>query len=168
MFAEIAEDLLARINHDLPFLRSMTPERAAAKPADGGWSPKEELGHLIDSATNNHQRFVRALVQGEFRGDGYAQDEWVKVSHYQAMEWNQIVDVWHSYNTLLAHLIQHIPDSRSNARVVIAWDGPKPLGFIVEDYVIHMQHHVDHLLARDEITPYPPLELASSSESKTV
>jgi len=146
----------------------MSPAHAAAKPGHDGWSPKEELGHLIDSATNNHQRFVRALVQGEFRGDGYAQDEWVKVNAYQEMEWNQIIDLWHSYNTLLAHLVAHIPDSRSNARIVIGWDGAKPLGFIVEDYVIHMQHHLDHLLGREEITPYPPLELASGTEGKTV
>lgn len=163
MFAEISRDLLDRINSELSYLRTMSPAHAAEKRVDGGWSPKEELGHLIDSATNNHQRFVRALVQGEFRGDGYAQDEWVKVNAYQEMEWSQLVDLWHSYNTLLAHLIAHIPDSRANARVVIGWNGVKPLGFIIEDYVIHMQHHLDHLLGRKEITPYPPLELASKS-----
>jgi hypothetical protein len=157
MFLDISQDLLRRIDTELPHLKALSPERAAAKPANGGWSPKEELGHLIDSAANNHQRFIRAQVEGEFRGQGYAQDEWVKTSGYQDMEWHAVVELWRWYNTLLAHVIGRVPETRSKARVVIGWDGSKPLDFIVEDYVIHMQHHLDHLLGKDYVTPYPPL-----------
>ena len=35
------------------------------------WSPRQELGHLIDSAANNHIRFVRAATEPEFSGPGY-------------------------------------------------------------------------------------------------
>jgi hypothetical protein len=156
MLSDISRDLLQRVERELPQLKALSAERAARKPADGGWSPKEELGHLIDSAANNHQRFVRAIIEGEFRGQGYAQDEWVKMQGYQEMEWPAIVELWRWYNTLLAHVIGRIPDSRSTARVVIGWDGAKPLGFIIADYVIHMQHHLDHLLSKPIITPYPP------------
>jgi len=164
MLSEISHDLLRRIDRELPALNAFSPERAAEKPGNGGWSPKEELGHLIDSAANNHQRFVRAIIEGEFRGQGYAQDEWVKMQGYQDMEWRAIVELWRWYNTLLARVIGRIPDSRSGARVVIGWDGAKPLGFIIEDYIVHMQHHLDHLLSRPEITPYPAL----SESAKTV
>jgi hypothetical protein len=33
------------------------------KPAPDKWSKKEILGHLIDSAANNHQRFIRAQYE---------------------------------------------------------------------------------------------------------
>jgi hypothetical protein len=41
------------------------------------WTRKQLLGHLIDSASNNYQRFVR-LQQGNLVGfPGYDQEFWV-------------------------------------------------------------------------------------------
>ena len=41
-----------------------TDAEAAGVPAPGRWAKKEVVGHLIDSAANNHQRFVRAQEGG--------------------------------------------------------------------------------------------------------
>ena len=120
----------------------------------GSWSRKEELGHLIDSATNNHIRFVLATIDGEFRGLGYAQDQWVEAHGYREMSWQGLVELWYQYNCLLAHLIERIPGEHLDNRCVIGWD-VSTLGFIIEDYLLHMQHHIDHVLARDTITRYP-------------
>ncbi len=79
---------------------------AACVPKTGAWSPKQELGHLIDSAANNHIRFVLASLEGEFRGAGYAQDTWVDAHGYQDFAWTELVDLWYSYNSLLAHLVR--------------------------------------------------------------
>ena len=113
----------------------------------GKWSPSEELGHLIDSATNNHVRFVIASIDGEFRAPGYVQDEWVRIHAYSELPWNALVDLWYRYNSLLAHLVQNIPQEHMNNACVI---GSKELtlGFVIADYIVHMQHHLDHILAR--------------------
>ena len=80
------------IEREYPILLAMTAERAAVHPAGAeSWSPKQELGHLIDSAANNHIRFVRAALEPEFRGPGYAQNDWVDLHGYQEMPWQSIV-----------------------------------------------------------------------------
>src|SRR5580704_2435331 len=133
------------IDRELPNLRRVTNLKA---PKPGGWSRKEELGHLIDSATNNHIRFVLATVDGEFRGRGYAQDQWVAAHGYADMAWNDLIDFWYRYNVLLAHLVERIPEEDMNNRCAVA-SGDVTLRFLIEDYVVHMQHHLDHILARE-------------------
>jgi hypothetical protein len=143
------------IETELPNLKTVSDNEAAERP--GGpqkWSRKEELGHLIDSASNNHIRFVLATIDGEFRGLGYAQDKWVKAHGYHNLEWKTLIDLWHQYNSLIAHLVESIPEKDMGNRCVIGW-GVVTLGFLIEDYVLHMQHHLDHVLSRERITPYP-------------
>ncbi len=139
------------IDRERPNLQALT-DLAAPKP--GSWSRKQELGHLIDSAANNHMRFTLAAIDGEFRGQGYAQDKWVEAHGYEDMDWRTLVDLWFHYNVLLAHLVGRIPDKHLNNRCVIGW-GVVSLQFVIEDYVLHMQHHLDHVLGRASITAYP-------------
>jgi hypothetical protein len=115
------------------FVRSLAFET----PKSGTWSRKEELGHLIDSATNNHIRFVLAAIDGEFRGQGYAQDKWVEAHGYGDMEWRDLVDLWYHYNALLVHLAGRIPDTQMDNPCVIGL-GVQTLGFVMEDYVVHI------------------------------
>lgn len=147
--------LQGTIERELPHLLALTEEAAGMTDGrPGSWSRKQELGHLIDSATNNHIRFVLASVDGEFRGLGYAQDKWVEAHGYADMTWRALVDLWYRYNSLLAHLIERIPREHLRNRCVIGW-GVLTLGFVIEDYVLHLQHHIDHVLARDSVTRYP-------------
>jgi hypothetical protein len=139
------------MEHELPNLLALTD---LAAPRPGSWSRKEELGHLIDSAANNHIRFVLATIDGEFRGQGYAQDKWVEAHGYRDMEWPALVELWYLYNALIAHLVERIPGEHLDNRCVIGW-GVVTLRFVIEDYVLHMRHHLDHILARDPIIAYP-------------
>ena len=129
------------------------------------WSPKQELGHLIDSAANNHIRFVRAALEGEFHGPGYAQDDWVHIHGYQNMPWEAIVGLWLQYNSLLARLVARIPGSRMQTQSFIGSAAPVTLAFLIEDYVVHMRHHIDHLLRREKITTYPQATTHVASET---
>jgi hypothetical protein len=138
-----SQRLRQTVERALPTLRALDGE---APTRGSGWSRKQELGHLIDSAANNHIRFVLAFVDGEFRGQGYAQDKWVDAHGYALMRWDDLVDFWYRYNFLLANLIERIPEDRMGGRCVIGW-GVQTLGFVIDDYVIHMQHHLDHLSA---------------------
>jgi hypothetical protein len=41
-------------------LAAFSEAESEERPAPERWTKKEVVGHLIDSASNNHQRFVRA------------------------------------------------------------------------------------------------------------
>jgi hypothetical protein len=141
---------------ELPNLQTLDSGRVSVHPnGPASWSPKQELGHLIDSAANNHIRFVRAALEAEYQGPGYRQDEWVKIHGYQDIPWDLLVTFWFQYNTLLAAMVERIPPQRLSAICTIGDGKPVTLAFIIEDYVRHMQHHLDHILAREVITAYP-------------
>src|SRR5690348_3863538 len=106
----LALSLQQTVEREYTLLKSVAERDAGVKPAPGKWSQKEELGHLVDSAANNHQRFVRASLDGGFRGPGYQQDAWVSLHGYQEMAWADLLEFWRSYNLFLAGLVRRIPE----------------------------------------------------------
>ena len=155
MAQDLSTFLAETIARELPSLRTVTEERASMARAPGKWSAKEELGHLIDSAANNHIRFVRGAIEAEFRGPGYSQNDWVRLHGYSNMQWETIINLWFQYNTLLVGLVDRIPEDRLEALCFIGTSPAVTLRFVIEDYILHMQHHIDQLLGREVITQYP-------------
>ncbi len=127
-------------------LRQIDNRSASVRPAPGKWSKKEILGHLIDSATNNHQRFVRMQLTAHLELPGYDQEEWVRLQHYQDRPWREIIDMWQVYNTQLVEVIRNI-DPKALRNTWRAPDGKDvDLEFVVRDYLVHMRHHLDQIL----------------------
>ncbi len=151
----LAQSLERAVNAELPHLQKISERDAGEKPAPGKWSQKEELGHLIDSASNNHQRFVRASAEPTYRGPGYQQEFWVSTHGYQEMPWTELLEFWKGYNRFLVRLVRRLPESVMAHQCVVGDSRPVTLQFLIEDYVLHMQHHLDHILQREKITPYP-------------
>ena len=85
---EHAAELSALVTRAAHALLSLPDERAARRPAPGKWSPKEIVGHLVDSASNNHERFVRARWTGDLVCPTYDQDAWVASQRYQEAPWS--------------------------------------------------------------------------------
>jgi len=156
---DLSRFLTQTIERELPNLRALDDSRAAIARGPGKWSPKEELGHLIDSASNNHIRFVRAATEAEFRGPGYAQNDWVRAHGYIDMPWETVIDFWFQYNTFLAGLVERIHADRLGTLCFIGGNPPVTLGFLIEDYILHMQHHIDQLFRRETIRQYPGASL---------
>ena len=152
---ELSALLRDLIERELPNLKALPEERAAVPRGAGKWSPKEELGHLIDSAANNHLRFAGAALADQYSGPSYAQEEWVRIHGYREMPWDEIVSFWCQYNRLLVRLIAAIPAAHLNTPCTIASRAPVTLAWLIEDYVVHAQHHIDLLLLRRNVTPYP-------------
>jgi hypothetical protein len=153
---DISQPLASLIQHERPLLRALPETEAEIRPGDETtWSPKEELGHLIDSAANNHIRFTRALIEPEFRGPSYAQNDWVRTHRYQEMPWLTIVEFWFHYNSFITALLKRVPEEKLLTVCYVGSGAGVSLQFLVEDYVLHMQHHIDHLLRREVVTPYP-------------
>src|SRR5246127_5439308 len=111
------KELIVRSERDF----SGISETEATVPAiEGGWSRKQILGHLIDSASNNHQRFVRALLQDELRWPNYEQEGCVRVERFQEARWSDLVQLWASYNRFLAHLLAGVPGEKRGTLCYIA------------------------------------------------
>ena len=126
-------------------LRQIGEEAASRAPALGKWSKKEILGHLIDSAANNHQCCVRLQLETDVVLPGYAQDGWVVVQDYQQRSWPVLVELWVAYNRHLAHIIQRM-DSDDLSHVWHSPDGEVTLEFLVKDYLRHTRHHLRQIL----------------------
>jgi len=119
-----------------------TEEAATEKLRPGKWSKKEVMGHLIDSAANNHQRFVRLQMNDALPLLNYQQDDWVKLQHYNERLWNDIVQLWHTYNTHLLYVMRHIKSSAFEHTGIYPDGTEVSLKFVMQDYVAHMEHHL--------------------------
>lgn len=120
---------------------------AGYRRAAGKWSRKEILGHLVDSAANNHQRFVRAALAAPLEFPGYEQERWVSAQGYDGESWADLVQLWRSYNLHLHHVMMRIPGDRKSARCVIGGKEPVTLEWLMRDYVRHLRHHLEQIFA---------------------
>ena len=112
-------------------------------------------GTCVDSATNNRVRFAKAALEGRFEGPSYDGRGWVELGGYAQMPWADLVDLWKALNIALATLVSRIPEERRTAECRIGESLSAPLEFVVDDYIQHMQHHLDHILSREQVRSYP-------------
>lgn len=131
----------------LPRLLSISEPDSSVRPAAGKWSRKEILGHLIDSASNNHQRFVRAQLSSEIKLPKYEQEDWVRAQGYQSESWETLVELWKAYNVHLLHVAAAIPADRLASLCFIGDNEPVTLEFLVTDYVRHLKHHIQQIIS---------------------
>ena len=157
MSRDFAADLSSAIDRAVPALLALGDERSRAHPAPGKWSPREVIGHLIDSASNNHQRFVRAQLQEDLVFPGYDQAEWVRLQRYEESPWPELVALWSGFNRHIARIMAAAPDEqltrlrpRHNldelAWVTVPADQPTTLEYFMRDYVGHLRHHLRQVL----------------------
>jgi hypothetical protein len=134
-------------------LSSLSRERAEERASATSWSIKEVVGHLIDSASNNHQRFVRARWKNDLVFEGYQQDAWIAAQDYQGAPFEELLELWRLFNRHIARVMDATPDSirltehRVHNFHEIAWRAvpqtkPVTLDYFMRDYVDHLKHHV--------------------------
>jgi len=142
-------------------LKDVPEEQSRHKGSADGWSPIEVMGHLIDSAANNHQRFVHAQFTDDLMFADYEQDQWVSTQKYRDESWPDVIDLWSSYNLHLLHVVSVIPeDVLTKMRAQHTLDEiafkdldknePATLEFLIRDYVDHLHHHLNQIFAEVE------------------
>ena len=143
-----------------PMLRAISEDMSARPPAPGKWSPRQIIGHLIDSASNNHQRFVRAAWKDDLIFPGYEQEQWVELQRYQTQPWSELLTFWSAYNRHLAVLMAAVPlEARTRIHErhnldEIATRAPtkrteQTLDYFMSDYVDHLELHMQQILGRE-------------------
>jgi RimJ/RimL family protein N-acetyltransferase len=154
-------DYVAAFRTDLetaePALRRITDAAAGIPLAPGKWCPKEIIGHLIDSASVNHERFLRATQSDDLVLPGYDQDAWVAVQKYATSSWHDLLDLWTAFNRHLLHVMETVPAEQRNrvrerhsldliAFRALSADVPSTLDYLMSDYVVHLEHHLTQVL----------------------
>jgi hypothetical protein len=142
---ELSEKLARTVQSAEEALRQVSESESCKPILKGGWSRKQVIGHLIDSASNNHQRFVRASLQGSLDFPGYDQDGCVQVQDVQSAPWPLLITLWTNYNLYLAHVIAHLPVPKLESPCRIGDHQPVTLMFLAEDYLRHLKHHLGQI-----------------------
>lgn len=132
-------------------LLNLEQDKAEPDRASDRWSRQEILGHLIDSALNNHQRFVRAqipahLSHGALVIDGYAQNDWVRVGAYNTRDLKALASLWSGLNTQILHVMRTVNPLSLQTNIVIGGGAPVTLEAVMVDYVGHVKHHLSQIL----------------------
>lgn len=148
MTHDIAQELMATVEKTVADLSRLDETVVTEKPNADVWSIKEILGHLVDSAANNHHRFVRAQHDGGLVFPAYSQDDWVADQDYQTRPWREVLGLWQSYNRHLAHIILRIPTDALDTDCRIGSTAPVTLRFLVDDYLVHLHHHLRQISER--------------------
>lgn len=160
-YREFLDDFRHTIVSATARLRDMSDAQSSRKNAPDEWSAKETLGHLIDSAANNHQRFVRAQFTDDLAFPGYEQDQWVNSQKYRDESWPEVIQLWNSYNLHLLHVASVIPEdvltkarSRHNldqiAFNLVDKNEAATLEYLIRDYLDHLRHHLDKIFAETQ------------------
>lgn len=139
-------DRLASILATTPLRLADLSDADASHSAPGRWSKKQILGHLIDSAANNHQRFVRAQLASSYEGPTYQQESWVATQGYATESWSDLVDLWRLYNRHLLHIIRTVKQTALPVPCAIGGSAPVPLSEVMSSYVDHLEHHLAQIL----------------------
>src|SRR5215831_2159517 len=154
---EWLDDFKQTIDASAARLRQISESEAAQPRAEDHWSSKQIIGHLIDSAANNHARFVLGQLKDDLVFSGYDQEGWVRTNHYQEASWVQLIDLWSIYNLHLHHLMSHADRAKLDtpctlhtlqeiAFKTVSQSTPVTLEYLMKDYVDHLQHHLDQIL----------------------
>lgn len=120
------------------------------KPSAEKWSKKEILGHLIDSAQNNIRRVV--LVQYE-EGSHiiYDQNIWVNAADYQHYNSKDLIQLFILLNKHFCIVIKNLPQDKY--KIQTNWGKESPdlvcIEFVIEDYVRHLNHHLNQIKGVD-------------------
>lgn len=143
---ELGERLAAVVRQALPWLEALTDAKASISEKPGKWCAKEVVGHLTDSAVNNLARIVRLQIEINPDLPGYEQVAWVSLQHYAEQEWVKVLAVWAALNEHLAWTVKHAGRAELAKTGTVA-GGTLTLGFLIEDYIAHMEHHLRALKA---------------------
>jgi hypothetical protein len=146
----VSEKIREVVTDANPRLLQISPEIVLRKASPDDWSKQEILGHLVDSALNNHQRFVRGALNAARDFPPYDQNRWVAIQGYNEGKWEELVELWTQVNLHLCRIIERIPQGALDNPCNIGKETPVSLGFVVGDYLRHLNMHLEQILGVSE------------------
>jgi hypothetical protein len=151
-YRQLAKNLEEIVNRAYTELRRLSEADAQRRPAPDAWSAKEIVGHLIDSASNNHQRFVRLQISDALSFPDYQQDNetWVTIQRYNEQPWEQLLTLWRHFNLHLSNIVRRVDRECLEHVWITGEDTSVTLGELMLDYLSHLNVHLDQIRVRME------------------
>ena len=140
---QLAAELRAEVERAAGRFRNLSEADVSRDRGAGRWLMKEMLGHLIDSAANNHQRFVRAQFTNPFVWPGYDQADLGAPAPLRERPWTELVNLWLALNLHVAAVIEHVPTEKLQTPCTIGDHEPASLEWWMHDYLRHLRHHLE-------------------------
>lgn len=144
---ELAEAVRLEVDRASRLFEPWSESEVTRSRGAGKWIRKEILGHLVDSAMNNHQRFVRAQLTSPLRWPGYEQETWVTLHAYRARPWSELVSLWVAVNRHVAAVIETVPADKLATPCLIGDREASSLEWWMTDYLRHLRHHIAQIEA---------------------
>lgn len=144
---KLVEELYTTIEVSMSHWTSIPEEMWFKKLHPERWSNAEIIGHLVDSALNNIQRFIRAQYESA-PNLFYNQNDWVRLNHYQTANREDLIQLWVLLNRQICHIIQNIPTENLELPCHFKVDGQLQivtLRYVIKDYVAHLKHHLGQI-----------------------
>ncbi len=108
---------------------------------------KQILGHLIDSASNNHQRMVRLQYNEHLVFPDYRQDNdlWIALQDYQHANWQELIQLWKYFNLHIIQVIKSVDQTKLN-NYWQDFEGTKvTLAEMIKGYLEHLHLHINEI-----------------------
>lgn len=146
----IANKIIEDINDFFNKYNKLDESTTSKKIDNSKWSLKEIISHLIDSASNNHQRIIRLQLKNNLDFPDYKKDEWLSVSKPEHLSYKTLLNMFYYYNQLLSHLIANISEDSLNNCWNIEWDGSNSITLedLIKHYLEHLEIHIKHFEER--------------------
>ena len=154
-YQEVIDDINEVMKREIPLLLSLSEEQVNERRNSQNRTVKMLVGHLIDSASNNHQRMVRLQYaprcghsmpnteMGMLVFPDYTQDNdlWIQLQDYQHEDWQQLVTLLNLYNRHICHVIRSVDETKLN-NFWIDYEGCRvTLDAMIRGYVNHLNLH---------------------------
>ena len=140
---KVANKIEQQVNASVEHWHRLPDKTLTFRPSENDWSTKEIIGHLIDSASNNHQRFVRLQLVKRLTFPDYGPDNihWIRIQNYQQRNWEELLGLWRYFNIQLVHIIRRVdPDCLDHVWQLEGKAGVA-LFDLMKDYLRHLEDH---------------------------
>lgn len=141
----LAQNFHRELNAIHDELLQLDPALAGRAWRSGGWTRKQIVGHMLDSAANNRQRFVRASREGSHAGPQYEQQAWVDAHGYADQSWETLLRWWQVEHEILIAVVDGVAEDKLETSYKVGDDEPVTLRFLIEDYIAHQHWHLAQL-----------------------
>ncbi len=146
--SKTADQLVDQVTRSRDWLLGLGESIVRHKPSPDRWTIVEVVGHLVDSASNNHQRFIRAQESDSLVSPKYDQNSWAIKNAYASADWESLIELWFHYNLQLARVIRRIPEEHLATPCTIGDNDPCTLEWLATDYFDHLVHHLKKIEER--------------------
>ena len=154
---KVIQELNAIVEEFTAKFSQFSETELAEKPFPNKWSKKEVIGHLIDSAQNNLRRFIVGQYEKTPPKIVYQQDFWVAANNYQHMTGEDVINLWQLVNSQIANVLTTMPKEFYSRLCDTSHEGEqhRSLEWLAQDYVKHMKHHLNQVIANSFDIVYP-------------